>query len=90
MHRQDHFRIQAGGGFLCLPAVNGIKPSDRDHEHIRIMQDAHLLIAQHLAQVAQMHDPQSFRFDQEQQGFSPLCPLLVIMVPADSRDPDPL
>ena len=54
------------------------------------MQYAHLLIVQHLAQIAQMHDPQSFRFNQEQQGFSPLCPLLVVMVSADSRDPDSL
>jgi len=89
VHREDQPRPDLLDHPLRAIGVDGVDPADRYHEHVDLAYGAQIILAEEMAQIAQMTDPQAV-YDKAEYGIAAAeLPFLFVMKCGHSTKLDP-
>ena len=88
VHGDDHGSVCPAGDIPRLLRVDGERTADRGKQHVRLANSGIKLLIGHMAEIAQVNDAQSVRFDDEDRVRSALGALDLVMPGGTAREGD--
>jgi len=89
VHRDDDLRLNLADDLLGALGVKGVDPADGDHQNVHIAEGGGLLLAELVAQVAHVADPDAVHLEGEDGVFAPEPSSLLIVICGNALKLDP-